>query len=77
MAGGKHTKGAMAITVAGSTVTLQFSMDSGINWYDYDDYTAVGLYVVEMPVSGIFFRAGVKQASWSSAATVTLSQGTK
>lgn len=62
----------LVVSVAGSPITVQASVDK-TNWYQLgSDYTAVGAYLIEAPVGGLWLRCGVTDADWSASATATL-----
>ena len=48
------------------TVTLQFICPGDASWSDYDTYTAVTREKVEGAAAGVRWRAGVKDADWTS-----------
>ena len=48
------------------TVTLQFICPGDATWTDYATYTAVTRLKVEGAAAGVRWRAGVKDADWSS-----------
>jgi len=66
-----HGKVLLVITLAGSAVTVQVSTDKA-NWYTFNQYTTVGGYVIDLPISGVWLRAGVAAADWSAAAAALL-----
>jgi len=66
--------GFLAISVGGfldspafvGTVTLQRSFDDASTWKDVDSYTADEETMIDAPVSGIFYRLGVKTGDYTS-----------
>ena len=48
------------------TVTLQFICPGETVWTDYDTYTAVTRLLIEGAAAGVSWRAGVKDADYTS-----------
>ena len=48
------------------TVTLQFKCPTDAAWTDYDTYTAVARVKISDNAAGVFWRAGVKDADYTS-----------
>lgn len=63
--------GVLIVTAAGSTLTLQVSPDKE-NWTDHETYGSAGATMIWCPVSGVYFRVGVKQADWVAAAAAII-----